>query len=253
MNSLRRSHVLAALAALALSAPLAEAQTIPAGTTVGTVDFEKGQAAPTVAEESDFTAVADVAGSLGGTSFRFYNAGDGKCYQPWYDVDDGSTAPAAATGCTLVEVDIATADTADTVAGNTRTVLNAAPYTTYFAITGATTHVIVTSLLKGAATDGNIGTTGFSVVKTQGVSGTRVLADANVLPGVLGWRICNDTVNTSTWLAVGESTLDPELDGTRLGKGKCYDCPSCTAGVLKDLRVSAQASANDYSITQFKQ
>lgn len=252
MNRLRTLGIALALS-FPIIAPMAMAQTVPPGTSITRLDFAKAQGTPTVAEASDFTAVADVAGSLGGTSFRFYDASDAHCYQPWYDVADGSVAPAAATGCTLVEVDIAADDTDATVAGNTRTVLNQAPYTTYFAITGATTHIIVTSLTKGTATDGNVGTSGFSIAKTQGVSGAVAIPAADVLAGGLGWRICNDTVNSSTWLAVGVGTTpDPELDGVRLGKGKCYDCLNCTPQSLKNVRVSAQAAANDYSVTQFK-
>lgn len=245
-----------ALIALMLAfTPIALAQgTVPPGVSIHTVTFAHATTgAPTVAEASDFTAAADVAGSLSAKTFRFYSAGDVKCYQPWYDVDNGSTAPAAVTGCTLVEVDIATGDTATTVAGNTRTVLNAAPYTTYFAITGATTHVIVTSILKGSATDGNIGNSGFTVSKTQGVSGTAAIADASVVPALMGWRICNDAVQTSTWLAVGETSLDPDIDGVRLAKGKCHECPSCGPATLKAVKLSAQAASAGYSVIQFKQ
>jgi hypothetical protein len=237
----------ALLAAAALFSPLAHAQTVPPGTEIREASFSASTATPTVAEASDFTAVADSGGSLSAKTFRFYDP-NGVCYQPWYDVDNGSTAPAAATGCTRVEVDIATGDTDSTVAGNTRTALNTAPYTTYFTITGSTTHIIVTSVLKGSATDGNIGDTGFSVSKTQGVSGS---AAATAIAGGLGYRICNAAVNTSTWLAVGEGT-DPETDGVRLAKGQCLDCPSCTPASLTALKVSAQAASNAYAVVQFK-
>lgn len=246
-------HLAALVAALAFSPVLLAQGQVPPGTSIGNVSHAHATSGVvTVAEASDFTAVADVAGSLGGTTFRFYNAGDAVCYQPWYDVDNGSTAPAAVGSCVLVEVDIAADDTDATVAGNTRTVLNAAPYTTYFAITGATTHVIVTSLTKGAATDGNIGDTGFSISKTQGVSGTLAIASASVLPDLLGWRICNDDVQTSTWLAVGESTLDPETDGVRLAKGDCHECLNCSGAALRSIYVSSQAASGAYSVTQFK-
>lgn len=245
--------IAALVAALAFS-PLAFSQgSVPPGTSIGNVSHaHAATAAVGVAEASDFTAVADTAGSLGGTTFRFYSAGDAKCYQPWYDVDNGSVAPTASTGCTLVEVDIATGDTATTVAGNTRTVLNAAPYTTYFAITGATTHVIVTSLTKGAATDGNVGTTGFSISKTQGVSGALAIAAADVLPDLLGWRICVDDVQTSTWIALGETALDPLLDGVRVGKGECLECLNCSGASLRAIYTSSQAASGAYSVTQFK-
>jgi hypothetical protein len=209
----------------------------------------RGSAGLTVAEASDFTAAADIAGSLSGKYFKFYDASDAHCYAPWYDVDNGSTAPTVS-GCTLVPVDIATGDTATTVAGNTRTALNTAPYSTYFAITGATTHVIVTSLTKGAATDGNIGTSGFTVSKTQGVSSTRAIADADLLGNSVLWKICNDSTNTSTWLAVGEAT-DTETDSVRLGKGACFECKFCRNAQLKLMRVSAQAASNGYSVIQY--
>jgi hypothetical protein len=235
-----------------LALPLAAtAQTSAPGKTVTSVTQTKSQATPTVAEASDFTAVGDSSGSLGGTYFYFYDADDAHCYQPWYDVANGSTAPTAISGCTLVEVDISANDTASTVAGNTRTALNTAPYSTYFTITGATTHVIVTSVAKGSATDGNIGTSGFSVSKTQGVSSAVAIASASIVAGLEGWKICNYAVNTSTWLAVGKAT-DTETDGVRLGKGKCVECLSCTPDSLRRVRVSAQASANDYAVIQFK-
>jgi hypothetical protein len=252
MLMLRSSLLLAlALAAPSLAA-VATAQTVQVGTHANVQSFTAGTAAPTVAEASDFTAVADTAGSLSAKTFRFYDASDAHCYQPWYDVDNGSTAPAAVTGCTLVEVDIATGDTATTVAGNTRTVLNAAPYSTYFAITGATTHVIVTSLTKGSATDGNIGDSGFAISKTQGVSSTAVIVSTSVLPALNGWRICNASANSSTWMAVGKA-VDTETDGVRLKPGGCYDCPSCAPDTLRLAKVSAQASSNAYAVTQFKQ
>lgn len=240
-------------AAMLFAAAPAVCQDVPLGTKITSVTIAQATtAAPTVAEVSDFTAVADSSGSLSGKSFRFYSAGDAKCYQVWYDVDNASTAPTATTGCTLVPVDIATDDTNSTVAGNTRTALNTAPYTNYFTVTGSTTHVILTSLTKGAATDGNVGTSGFSVSKTQGVSSTAAIASASVLPNLMGWRICNNAVQSSTWLAVGKSALDTETDGIRLGKGKCFDCPSCTPASLKAAYVSSQAASGGYSVIQFK-
>jgi len=217
---------------------------------VSSVTHVRGTAEIAVAEASDFTAVADTAGSLGGTYFKFYDATDLHCYAAWYDVDDGSTAPTVA-GCTLVEVNIATGDTDSTVAGNTRTALNVAPITSYFAITGATTHVIVTSLLKGAATDGNVGTSGFSVSKTQGVSGSAVIASASIEGKAVGWKICNDAVQTSTYIFVG-ALYDPTSVGVSLGKGKCLECPYCKGALLSDLKVSSQAASAGYTVVQYK-
>lgn len=227
---------------------IAVGQTVVPGTVIKSITFSQSTAGVTVAEVSDFTAVADTAGSLAGTYFKFYNP-NAVCYAPWFKVSGTGTAPTV-TGCTAVEVDISTNDANTAVASAARTVLNAAPYTTYFTITGATTHVIVTSVLKGAATDGNVGTSGFSVSKTQGVSG--VVAAATTVAGVMGYRICNNAVNTSTWLAVSKSALDPELAGVRLAKGQCLDCPSCTKSNLDGTYVSSQAASNGYSVVQFK-
>lgn len=226
------------------------AQTVPAR--VKNVVFSHSTlAGVTVAEASDFTAAADVAGSLSGKYFYFYDASDVHCYQPWYNVDSVGVAPSAVTGCTLVPVVIATGDTATTVAGNTRTALNTAPYSTYFAITGATTHVIVTSIAKGSATDGNIGTSGFTVSKTQGVSSILAIASASVVGNVGFWKICNDAVNTSTELFVGKAQ-DTESDGVALDKGACFVCAECTGAALKLMRVSAQAASNGYSVIQYQ-
>lgn len=241
--------IFALIAALLFTIP-AHAQTVQPGTAIASIQMTAGSTGVAAAEASDFTAVADVGGALGGTSFYFYDADDLHCYQAWFDVDNGSAAPTAISGCTLVEVDIAE-DAADTaVALAARTALNVAPITTYFAITGATTHVIATSLVKGGATDGNIGDTGFSVSKTQGVGG-KPIADAAVVPGALGWRICNASANASTWLAVGTYN-DPETTGARIAPGVCLDCPSCTGQLLKNTRVSAQAGSNAYTVVQFK-
>lgn len=250
MKPLNRA-LLGLIVASTVLGPMALAQTIPVNARVKEVDLERGTAVAAVAEASDFTAVADVAQSLGGTSLRFYAAADAICYQPWFDVDDADTAPAAASGCTLVEINITEDETADNVAAALRTELNASPYTTHFVITGATTHLIVTNVAKGTATDGNIGTSGFSVSKTQGVSAVVPIAAANVLPGLLAWKICNDPDNgSSDWLDIGETTA--QTDGTRIAEGECYDCPNCTAQTLKDVRLSSEGGSNGYTVIQLK-
>lgn len=211
---------------------------------------EHAQATPVVAGASDFTAVADVSGSLAGTYFYVHAAGNAYCIQPWYKVSGTGSAPTPQTGCTLLEVDVLTNDTAATVAGDTRTALNTTPYTTYFTISGATTHVILTNTGNGAATAGNVGTSGFSVSNTAGVSGA--LAAASPQNADQGWRICNAGVNTSTYLVVGPNSLDPTTSGIRLAPGACYECLSCPTGLLRSLYVSSQAAANDYSVVEFK-
>lgn len=240
------------LAFALLCAPLAHAQVnSPAiDARFGHWYTATAQATPVVAEASDFTAVADIAGSLAGTYFTAHAALDAYCVAVWYKVSGTGTAPTVS-GCTNVEVDISTGDAAATVASSSRTALNTAPYTTYFTITGATTHIILTNVANGAATDGSVGTSGFSVSKTQGVSGA--LAISSPHSGDQGWKICNAGVNTSTWLAVSQTAGDPTSTGIRLGKGQCYQCMSCSTGLLTKMYVSAQAASNDYSVVEFKQ
>ena len=87
---------------------------------------------------------------------------------------------------------------------------------------------------------------------TVGTSAAVAVASADVLGGLLAWKICNDAVNTSTYLYVGKAT-DPADDGVQLGKGQCLECPNCSAGTLKLMRVKAQAASNGYSVVQYKQ
>lgn len=86
-----------------------------------------------------------------------------------------------------------------------------------------------------------------------GTTGALAIPSGSVLPGVLGWRICNDGVpGASTWLDVGRAA-DPSTDGVRLAAGKCFECLQCTAALLKATYVEGQAAANGYSVHQFKQ
>lgn len=87
---------------------------------------------------------------------------------------------------------------------------------------------------------------------TVGTSSTLAIASASVSPGLLGWQICNDAVNTSTYLIVGKAT-DVATDGVMLDKGVCFQCPNCNAQTLKLVKVKAQAAANGYSVVQYKQ
>jgi hypothetical protein len=87
---------------------------------------------------------------------------------------------------------------------------------------------------------------------TVGTSAADAIASASVSNNLLAWKICNDAVNTSTYLFVGEAA-DPATDGVQLDKGQCFECPNCTAKTLKTIKVKAQAASNGYSVIQFKQ
>lgn len=87
---------------------------------------------------------------------------------------------------------------------------------------------------------------------TVGTSTAAAISSASVLPGLLAWKICNDAVNTSTYLLVGEAS-DVSTDGVMLDKGQCFECPNCNAATLKLIRVEGQAASNGYSVVQYKQ
>lgn len=87
---------------------------------------------------------------------------------------------------------------------------------------------------------------------TVGTSTADAISDSAVSPGLLGWKLCNDAVNTSTYLLVGEAS-DVSTDGVMIGPGICFECPNCTPSTLKAVRVEGQAASNGYSIVQFKQ
>jgi hypothetical protein len=110
----------------------------------------------------NITAVADVASSLNSKYFLLTagTADGGTAYYVWYDVDGGGVDPALP-GKTGVPVAISAGDSANTVAGNTRTALGAVAD---FVITGATSHIIITNASAGPFTPASDGTaaTGFS-------------------------------------------------------------------------------------------
>lgn len=87
---------------------------------------------------------------------------------------------------------------------------------------------------------------------TVGTTTAVAISPSSVSPGLLAWKLCNDAVNTSTYLIVGEAT-DVATDGAQIGPGVCFDCPNCNAATLKAVKVKGQAAANGYSVIQFKQ
>lgn len=94
-----------------------------------------------------------------------------------------------------------------------------------------------------------------SVVQTHttvGTSTTLAISSGSVSPSLIGWKLCNDAVNTSTYLLVGQAA-DVATDGTSLAPGACFECPNCVASTLKLAKVKGQAASNGYSILQYKQ
>lgn len=86
---------------------------------------------------------------------------------------------------------------------------------------------------------------------TVGTSTALAIPSANVGPNVQAWAVCNDAVNTSTYLTVGLA-VDVSTDGRTIAPGACYECDDCTADTLKLIKVEGQAAANGYSVIQFR-
>lgn len=85
-----------------------------------------------------------------------------------------------------------------------------------------------------------------------GTTTAAAIPAASVLGSMVSWKICNDAVNTSTYLLVG-TTADAATDGVMLDKGQCYECANCSGSLLKAMKVKAQAASNGYSVLQYRQ
>jgi hypothetical protein len=86
---------------------------------------------------------------------------------------------------------------------------------------------------------------------TVGTTTADAIATADIAGNVLSWKICNDAVNTSTYLIVG-AAADVADDGVRLLPNACFVCDNCSGSLLDSLKVKAQAASNGYSITQYR-
>jgi len=84
-----------------------------------------------------------------------------------------------------------------------------------------------------------------------GTTTAAAIPTASVYSNITGFKICNDPVNTSTYLQIGQAA-DVTTDGIRLDKGKCLECANCKSGILKTLKVEGQAATNGYSVIQYR-
>jgi hypothetical protein len=120
-----------------------------------------------IKEVSSVTCVADVSGSLAGKYFEFSAGDSGTNYYAWYKVSGTGSDPLI-TNRIGVEVDIATNDTATTIASSTSTAINTALSATVAASASSAT-VTLTNVIGGLTTSGNAGTSGFTfTVTTKG-------------------------------------------------------------------------------------
>ena len=117
-----------------------------------TSDQPQATANPQATEVQNITCAADTAGSRNNTYFTFYSSGNVAGFYVWFNINSAGTDPAVA-GLTGIEVDGATGATASTLGGAVRTAIAAnASAASYFAVSGATTHVILTNKTPGSCT-----------------------------------------------------------------------------------------------------
>lgn len=98
----------------------------------------------------------------------------------------------------------------------------------------------LTKIYKNVYSHGTVGTTAIDAI-----------AAANVVREIKGWTICHDGGSASSYLAFSD-TADPDVDGTRLAPGECYECEGCSIATLRELNVKGQAAATGYSLIQRK-
>ena len=121
-------------------------------------------------EATDITCGPDVAGSLNDTYFLFDTPATN--YYVWFNINAAGTDPAIA-GRTGIEVAGATGITANNLATALRLALTTRDGIDHtFAVTGATSHAIITNRIAGAVQDAvDTGSTGFTIaIVTQGVN-----------------------------------------------------------------------------------
>ena len=85
---------------------------------------------------------------------------------------------------------------------------------------------------------------------TVGTTTAAAIASGSIASSIYSFQICNDAVNTSTYLAVG-ITADVSTDGIRLDKGQCFVCENCKSAVLSTLKVEGEAADNGYSVIMY--
>jgi hypothetical protein len=86
---------------------------------------------------------------------------------------------------------------------------------------------------------------------TVGTATAAAIPSASVAGNIVSWKLCNDAVNTSTYLLAGFA-VDAATDGVMMAPGACYVCENCQPAILKLLKVKAQAASNGYTVILYK-
>lgn len=136
--------------------------TIANGITSNTYTFVVG-----VQQVINVATVADIAGSLAGKYFTFWDANNQIEYYAWYNVSGIGTNPAPS-GMTGIEIFINTNDSANTVAMKTSNAIGVLSFD--FSSTFSTNNAIITNANEGIAGSPTNGTSGFTTsITTPGV------------------------------------------------------------------------------------
>jgi len=130
----------------------------------------EGVGQETTSTAATYTTRADVAGNLAGTYFTINSAFDNTKYYIWYSVSGVGVDPEVP-GATGVEINIATNDSANTVAAKTTAQLNvlSTEFTASNPSPPSDTLIVATQSFGPSDTPPTAGTTGFGLTFTYGV------------------------------------------------------------------------------------
>lgn len=146
--------------------------TIVDGSGFSTYDFIVG-----VKEKTDIICVADVADSLNGKYFTINSANNENEYYVWYKTYTGPSSDPAISGKTGIKVEIATGDSATTVATKTRDTL--ARYVSEFTATSSTSTVTIENITSGYTNDVTAGTSGFTITLVNNGRGEKITQEVS--------------------------------------------------------------------------
>lgn len=223
-------------------------------------------------EVSDITLVADVAGSLNSKYFTFEDPATTHKYYVWFNINSAGVDPAVG-GRTGIQVAGATGATAATLATAARLAVNGSTAATYFTVSGATTHLILTSKKLGNAVNTADGAapTAFTFTLTQGHSSALqskyfTLYSASDATAYYAWFNVNSegvdpAVGGKTGIPValagGESAtavatalaaaLDAQADFVATSTGAQVDLTNAAAGESTDVADGAAATGFTFS------
>lgn len=125
-----------------------------------------------IAEVTEITFNADVAGSLDGTEFDLYSGRDLTLYKLFYVVDGGATVPADTATTKYITVNLTSNDFKEVVTLATKIAIeNHVTASEDFSVFSKVDKLEITTLIKGDTTDASDVSTGFtSQVLTQGLT-----------------------------------------------------------------------------------